>query len=78
MTYILGIYELLVKPRNYSNYRNGNFCKGTSVKLLRELEPTSVRCHTKKSTGFSRMSVTLNALHFYALLQHVNGCFFTN
>ena len=32
------------------------------------------------STGFSRMTVTLNLLHFgcFAAGQHVNGCFFAN
>ena len=48
------------------------------AKLFWKLKSTLLRCH-KNSTDFSRMSVTLNLLHFGALLregQHVNGCFF--
>ena len=38
------------------------------VKLFRARKLTLVWCYEKMSTGFSRMSVTLNLLHFDVLL----------
>ena len=58
--------------RNYSFYRNGNFCKGVKV--------DAHQCHKKISTSFSCMVVTLNLAAFqcFAAEQQVNECFFSN
>ena len=39
------------------------------AKLMRDQKSTPVRYHKKMSTGFARMSVSLNLLCFGALLQ---------
>ena len=55
----------LICPRNYRFYRNGNFCKGTQVcNIIAETKVAVCGMLLKKSTGFSRMSVTASLLCF--------------
>ena len=55
---------LCLPARNYSFYRNGNLCKGTSFsKIILGAKSKPIRCH-KKVHWFCRMSVMAKLLCF--------------
>ena len=70
------------RPRKYRLYRSGNCCKGgTQVsKIIAGAKDDARAVLLKKSTDFSRMSITasLSCFGCFAVGQHVNGCFFAS